>query len=305
MTNGKNIVDLHNELVNMPEYNLMLRIRTFRGSLKVFAVNYGELKKLLSFHADMPKALPLWDAANQDKLYALQEEVTRLLHNFVASAMSLIDHSRVLYRELYEQKGQFLEYSEEVKKRFTNNSLASFVVCLRQYFQHYKLPSVFSQMRVSRESPVFESRLKLSKVDLEEFSGWKSPAKKFLAKQEDSIDLLSVVNDYYALVVDFYQWFEAHQIEMHREEFEKVNVKRRELAEFMIREEVKGIADGTNQRARNLVKAFSAILTPQELNELKKYHGNPTERYDKLITFLEKRTPLDQSLKEQIRKVYK
>lgn len=299
-----NIINLHNELIAMPEYKLMLRIRTFQGSLKIFTGNYNQLKKLLSFHTNMPQALPLWDVANRDKLYAFQGEVTRLLHNFVASAMSLIDHSRVLYQELYESKGRFPEYGEERESRFTKNPLASFVVCLRQYFQHYKVPIVFSKMRWSRESPMFDSRLKLSKVDLEGFSGWKSPAKKFLVKQEDSIDLISIVNDYYALVTDFYQWFGTRQREIHREEFEKVHAKRRELAEFMIREEVKSILTNTNQRERNLDEAFAAILTSQELNELKKYRRNSTERYDKLITFLEKITPLDQSLKEQIRQVY-
>lgn len=233
ITSGKDIIALHNELVAMPEYELMLRIKTFQDSLKIFTGNYNELRKLLLFHADMPKALPLWDVVNRDKLHAFQREVTRLLHNFVASAMSLIDHSRVLYRELYEPKGRFPEYKEELERRFTKNPLASFVVCLRQYFQHYKAPIVFSEMRWSRESPTFDSKLKLNKVELEGFSSWKSPAKKFLAKQEDSIDLLNLVEEYYALVMDFYKWFGGRQEEIHSEEFERVDAKQRELAKLV------------------------------------------------------------------------
>lgn len=233
MTKGKNMFDLRNELVAMPEYKLMLRIETFRLSLAILKGNYDELRKLLLFHADMPKALPLWDVENRDKLHAFQTEVTRLLHNFVASAMSLIDHSRVLYRELYEPKGRFPEYKEELERRLTRNPLASFVICLRQYFQHYKAPIVFSKMRWSRESPMFDSKLKLNKVELEGFSSWKSPARKFLAKQEDSIDLLNLVEEYYALVMEFYKWFGGRQEEIHSEEFERVDAKQRDLAKLV------------------------------------------------------------------------
>jgi hypothetical protein len=304
MAKGKNIIELRSELVAMPEFKLLEKIRTLKESLRIFKGNYAELRKPLVFHSDMPRALPLWDVRNMQVLYDFQREVARLLHNFVASAMSLVDHTRVLYRDLYEANGRFPEYKEEVKKRFEINPLASFVVCLRQYCQHYKPPPILSQMRWSQESPVFDSRLTLGKGNLEEFSGWKSPAKEFLAKQGDSIDLLDLVDRYYTLVMDFYRWFDKRQKEIHSEEFDKVNAKQKEFAKLVIPDMIQGALAGTAQHVGSPDGAFAAILTPQEWNELKKYSTNSPERCEKLIAFLEKRAPLDKALKKQVRQIY-
>jgi len=304
MESGKRIIDLYKELDNMPEFKLIQRIRTLSNSLEIFKGNHAELRKLLTIHSDMPKALSLFDVKNTHLLYALQRQVLRLLHNFVAAATSLIDHTRILYNDLYKGKEDFPEYATEVKEHFAKKPLASFVVGLRNYCQHYEPPPVLSQMLYKQKPPVFECRLKLKKFDLERFSSWKSPAKKFLAAQQDDIDLLEVVDKYYLLVMDFYSWFGKRQDEIHSEEFARVNAKRKEIVELVIPDIIQGELANPTKDADAPDKSFTAILDTKDWEQLKKYPVNSLQRRKMLITFLEKRMQLNENMKQQINQIY-
>ena len=51
-------------------------------------------------------------------------------------------------------------------------------------------------------------------------------------------------------------------------------------------------------------EVFAGILTPQEWKQLEDYPANAPERIEALIGFVEKRAPLDQDLKRQIKRMY-
>jgi len=288
----------------MAGFQIIQKIKLFSLSFEIFRANYGELRKLLVFHSQEQHALELWKLRNRHLLEAFQKEVARLLHNFVASALSLVDHTRVHYRDLYEADGRFPEYKAEVKKRFQTNPLASFVRGLRQFCLHYKIPSIQSEMRYSREPPILESRLQLIRGNLEEFSAWTSPAKRFLARQEDSIDLLNVMDDYYSLVASFYRWFSDRQRELHSDELDEVYAKERELAAIDIPRRLRTGLVAVNAGSTVPDEVFAGILTPQEWEQLENCPANTPERCETLIGFVERRAPLSEDLKRQIRRMY-
>ena len=63
----------------------------------------------------------------------------------------------------------------------------------------------------------------MNKTELTKWSKWSSYSKEFLAKQEEKISVVSVVDDYYNLVVEFYEWFFNELREEYKEEYEEVN----------------------------------------------------------------------------------
>ena len=231
---GKQIVDLLDKLNSMPEYKLLLRIKSLEASLYVFKRNYKELKSLLIKHSDVKEAVRLRGVGKKPEMRALLYEITRLLHNFVTSVKSLIEHTRIIYREIYEREKKFPEYQAEVDSRFADNPLAQFVEDLRNYCLHYELPTISSVLHFSQlpPSPIFESRVELKIEELNKYSKWSPLAKEYLSSQDNPINLLNLVDEYYALVEDFYNWIQERQKDIHAEELAKVSSLQRELKEL-------------------------------------------------------------------------
>ena len=122
----------------------------------------------------------------------------------------------------------------QVDRRFANNPLAQFVEDLRDYCLHYELPTISSVLHFSRlpPTPVFESRVELKIEELNKYSKWSHLAKEYLSSQNKPINLLDVADEYYALVKDFYNWFQLRQREIHSQEFAKVASIQRELEDL-------------------------------------------------------------------------
>ena len=191
----------------------------FRSSRTLFQRNFEELVTLLDYLC-APKVAFSYSPVEQKWLwYAGMQEVVRLLHNFVSAALSLVDHTRVLYRELYEPSGHLSEYEAKVATEFAQDPLTQFVIKLRQMAQHYRLPSLQNHTEMSgiRNGLASEVRiqLRLATEDLRQFDGWNAPSKKFLETAGAHIDLRRVVADYHDHVVAFYEWFEHGQQAIH------------------------------------------------------------------------------------------
>ncbi len=103
-------LDTIQQLEAMPEYKRLNNIRQLSLSFSVFAGNASELRILLDFGRNPDHYLDLWNVKNRPELDKYQMEVVRQLHNFVAAAKSLVDHSRRFYQQNYRSNGQFTDY---------------------------------------------------------------------------------------------------------------------------------------------------------------------------------------------------
>ena len=228
---GKQIIELIDKLNSMPEYKLLLRIKSLDASLHVFQGNFEELISLLIKHSDVKEAVRLRGVGEKPEMRSLLYEIARLLHNFVTSVKSLIEHTRIIYREIYKRGKEFPGYQVELDRRFASNPLAQFVEDLRDYCLHYELPTISSVLEFSNlpPTPVFESGIELKIEDLNKYTKWSYLAKEYLSNQNKPIDLMNVTNEYYALVKDFYNWFQSRQREIHSQEFAEVASVQREI----------------------------------------------------------------------------
>ena len=52
-------IELHSELVEMPEYQLFLQLRTLNTPIYIFEQNYVELKLLIEYVTDDPEGITL------------------------------------------------------------------------------------------------------------------------------------------------------------------------------------------------------------------------------------------------------
>ena len=288
----KHPMTIQDELLAMPEWKRIARIQHFSTSLRLFHANKKEVTKLLDLMTVDPRGDALGNVSNRARLDAAMEEVLRLLHNFVAAAKSLVDHSRTLYRDLYEKTGLFPDYTTEAKSRFEEESLVQFVNGLRQFAQHYRLPalSYVTNFHVERG---LQKKLVLQKANLVEFSGWNAPAKKYLDAAPAQIDIREVVDAYEVAVGAFYKWMEGRLKEIHAADMAAVTAKEKERTAALAKE-IPALMEGVLQIFEShgigqLHDVFAVALSPAEQFELEAIRSDTPQWVDEALRRVEAR----------------
>src|SRR3954453_2032228 len=101
---------MQENLIASPEWELIGRIEAFASSVRLLERNAEELMRLLRYLTTDRRSIPLGAVGSKEERDGYLEEALRLLHNFFAAVAMVIDHSRVLYRELYKPRDLFPDY---------------------------------------------------------------------------------------------------------------------------------------------------------------------------------------------------
>jgi len=194
--------------------------------------NYRDLiKSIDSFEKD----ITIMFRDNYGKFILAMREITRRLHNYLASIKSLIDHTSRFRKELDNSKIEE-EFKKEIQ-RLTRNKCTAFVKLFRNYIQHYTLPIVAAHLRVEKidlVKPDFEENLTiyLDKEKLLKWDNWNQSSIEYMEKYDKEIPLREVFEEYEILNNLFYEWFYDKVREQYKDEineFRKVSQKLDEL----------------------------------------------------------------------------
>jgi hypothetical protein len=244
--NSRRRFELQQKLLAMPEHKRLSQIDQLQYSIWVFEQNYLELKNIVAQILSAQERLHLTKRNNRILFEAFMMELTRRLHNFIAGAASLIDHTREIHTHHYEKLGLFSEYKSEVQTRFGNWSLALFVKRLRNFMLHFGLPGLALETRIiDMKTEQMVHTLTIPKKNLLE-SGfdWTGKAKEYIATYaDDSIDVWYIVDNYHTHVVKFYDWFAQKQREIHRDDYAVVSRTQEEYLELMASELPQAISE--------------------------------------------------------------
>jgi hypothetical protein len=228
--------ELNEQIKATDGYRISLKIRALRRSYHVFEGNYHYLVSALDHFARTVVIMELWREDNRAKLDLFLNEITRLLHNFLAGAATLVDHTRVFKNEMY--KGQSFEktYQEKLERDVSSSPLVNFVQDLRNYVLHKELPITSAELSFKREaggtSTVFSSTIQLDVDKLRGWNRWNSKSRLYLNTLDDKVKIKEVVEQYEAIIRAFYQWFGEEQDKLHRaefDEFEQLEVQIRQV----------------------------------------------------------------------------
>lgn len=195
------------------------RFDTLETLFRVFRRNFEELQILLSA-AQSPTAIKhIWVFDKHNDLMTVLQEITRLVHNFVASAKTVVDHTRIIIHKAYDKTDFLEEYKVEVQKRFLNDPVAGFIEDLRNYCLHYSLPLTSANFVAKRtdvnEPFTAEQTITLRKSQLERWKKWTEKGKPYLAKMDENIPVQPLIEQYYAQVRDFHIWIRTKMEEIH------------------------------------------------------------------------------------------
>jgi hypothetical protein len=268
------------ELEAMPEYHRLSVVRQFATSVALFDANARELSDTLSNAEDPSKAIELWSIDNRPKLNHFQLQLMRLLHNFVASAFTLVDHARRFYTQNYSSDARFSDYEGCVRHYFGEDPLSQFVQGLRNYVLHKELPDLATELSYE-QGGTFRHRHYWHLAELKTFDRWNASAKRFLAKAPDDIDIAQVTEAYYAKVRSFYEWVFERLREIHKNDLEAVEAKRRAWLPAYTAEWPRLLEMGLMQFQQNRIRPepfFLSYLERERWQELCDKHGDPEER---------------------------
>lgn len=209
------------KLKSLDGWKIGKKIENFGTSIFIFQGNFEELMNQIELFKK-PSSLILQDVRNDDELNKVFELVTRLLHNYLSSAFTLVEHTRIFVRELYskEEFSEFKsEYDSKIKTGFAENPLHRFMQELRNYTLHKELPIVGCTLNLNE----IKADLIIDFSKLRNNFDWSSLAKEYIASKGEDEKLENTILEYFNLVLDLHDWLYKRQLEIHSKEFKEAN----------------------------------------------------------------------------------
>ena len=137
------------------------------------------------------------------------DELSRLWHNFIASAMTLVTH---VQRVRKKQSPEFQAAYDNARKELLSAPVVPFVQGLRNYWVHKWTPSNFVRMKFGGNQPPTYV-VGCTSADLLAEWNWTAPQRVYL-KERDEFVLRDSVTEYVEHIDRFYEWFgEAYEAE--------------------------------------------------------------------------------------------
>ena len=214
-------------------YRIYTRLLTLDTNFFVFDKNYRDLKLAIDAFSQPEKIHLLSD--NRESQIILYHMV-RFVHNYLAAAKTLIDHTRTMINDWYKHTDFLGEYKEQIKTRFTNNELAGFIEDLRNYALHYSLPITGFRLQVTMNPETREQSERITffieKKSLLKWSNW-SKGKGYLQTANTEIVIEQIVDEYYRQVIEFHGWMHKRLDEIHFIELQWLDRMDQRLKELM------------------------------------------------------------------------
>ena len=185
--------------------------RTF--SLNIFRMNAQELIEITRRVNDPDEGLRLMYLKNRDAGQQTHREVARRIHNFVAAAQTLVEHTRIFMREYYGDTAILDRYQAKIDTEFAREPLSRFVQDTRNFMLHNGLPNseMFLKLESNPDTPeggVMQTGIHIPTAPLLEWRSWTAPARKFIEDSGEFVDIETFTEAYTRKAVAFHQWLQ-------------------------------------------------------------------------------------------------
>jgi hypothetical protein len=155
---------------------------------------------------DTPETREFWD------------EVDQRLHNFVSSAIGLVDHTRRLTKYFAPDVPDTVAEYERRNASVFDLDEASFLRDLRNYLLHFGVAPLLQTMSFNRreDGDTFDHLLKLNAARLLEHDKWSAQSKRYLGgfADRDGPVLRDDVVVYASAMQELFSWLFAQRVPM-------------------------------------------------------------------------------------------
>jgi hypothetical protein len=204
----------------------MGNLNSLGGSYYIVEKNYRDLiSNLIQYQSDI--TLIAYD--NKDNFRLAMRETKRMLHNYLASVQSLIDHLRnFVNNENTQCYTEFSKLTEALRK----NGCVTFTKDFRNYIQHNNLPIISMKMEFMRIPNSLKQRIFLNKSDLLKWDRWSSNSKTYLQGLGEDLDLISLFEVYQKLNREHHRIIITKLVEFHLQEISDMKKLGTEIIEM-------------------------------------------------------------------------
>src|SRR5262249_5231062 len=151
---------------------------------------------------DLSVVIQLWRDDRRAEFEQFLDEVDRLLHNYVAAAGTLAEHTRRVWRRRPPRDVALSDECDRRVKETFDGPLPQFVKGMRNYTLHHRLPIARGRLSGrAGEAPV--SLITIERNDLLKTDKWSKRAREYLASAPSEIDIAEVVEEYTDAVAGF------------------------------------------------------------------------------------------------------
>ncbi|SCX57355.1 hypothetical protein SAMN03159363_1820 [Variovorax sp. EL159] len=198
-------------------------------------MNAVELMEAVQRIRDPDQAIALMMEGNQEAGRQAHRELNRYVHNFVSSALTLVEHTRVFMRKHYAGLELLTTYEEQAKASFAGSAVAQFVQGLRNYMLHRGLPnsSMFMHFTANPDakdsSGTAQTGVRYDTASLLNWKDWKPVARIYLEKAGEYLDLHEFAQEYLTLVNQFHGWLDATLAAHHQADLQELEQIRAQL----------------------------------------------------------------------------
>ena len=205
------------------------RHRAHSFSHNIFTMNLHEIQEGLKIIENPDIGIKLFSVDNRAAGDQAFREVNRLFHNFLASAKTLIDHTRIFMNKHYSGTPAHKGYKQKIKNEYENNELCRFIQDLRNYILHRGLPHTEMTLSADSEGPI-ESTINLDVKKMQSWSKWTSQSKSFLSKSEKKIKMSTLVNEYADKIGCLHEWLNNKLRKHHKKDIKELESMQRKYS---------------------------------------------------------------------------
>ena len=147
------------------------------------------------------------------------DELFRRWHNYIASAMTMVDHVRILMRK---ESSEFQTEYNRVRQERLSSPVVPFTQGLRNYVLHKGWPPSFMRMSFGPGATPLLFSVGCRAQELLKGWDWKSRERVYLEQAGSEFLLRSCVIEYMEVLDDFYDWFWNALTDQHTEELQEL-----------------------------------------------------------------------------------
>ena len=200
----ESISDLRAQIRQTEGWQLRRALSNLGRTYRLFLGNHRELRDYLEAHQTAAAIVEFWRDDRREEFEQFLDEVDRLLHNFVASVATFVDHTWRMWRNYPPNSAEVeAEYRRRIEETFASSPLAAFVKGLRNFTLHQGLALALGELTWEGERT--EMRVYLDRAHLLD-GEWSSPARAYLVAAPEKVDVAEFVDEYARMVVAFMDW---------------------------------------------------------------------------------------------------
>lgn len=295
---------LQEEMLSSPEMERVQHLNRLTNSITIFAKNYLELKILLDLICVKPEGMELFFVENRSMWEQAVHELTRLIHNFVAAGVSVVDHAKSLHGRLHRRSTEFSDFPSELDNRVFKNPVAAFMRELRNHFMHIGTPGVGTRLSYSSQPSQWQRQVTISKAALRPDDWNLDQARLFLAGiQTDYIDVVQIIEDYRAVVEDFFTWMSGRLRILHKNDYERIGAYQAEILKLRaceIEGDIRERLAALNRGIGTIIDVLTPFMTVTDGADLNTYIKDLRIWTEEALARIGSMVPLSEALKADV-----